>query len=127
MYDNYNYPPGSDTPDAPWNQRDIPEMDVTVYVNTNLTRKAIVSTTNYSVERDEGGAEIDLHDGYTELERYYNEQHHGILYLLNELTKYIKRELLSEGVSGSRRQELQSMLEDCQGWDEETSIDDYDY
>ncbi len=23
--DNWNYPPGSDTPDAPWNQPDAPE------------------------------------------------------------------------------------------------------
>lgn len=127
MYDNHNYPPGSDTPDAPWNQRDTPKMDVTVYVNTNLTRKAIVSTTNYSVERDEGGAEIDLHDSYAELEELYSKQHFGIPKLLDELSKYINGELAGDNLSNSRKWELKQMLADCKGWDEETSVDDYDY
>lgn len=26
MYDNYNYPAGADTPDAPWNQTDVEDI-----------------------------------------------------------------------------------------------------
>lgn len=127
MRESGYYPPGAEfDPNAPWNEREPKPINVKVWVNANLRREAAVGTTNYTDESDEGGYSIDLHDGFADLERYYNEQHHGILYLLNELVKYINGELAGGGVSGSRRQELQAMLEDCQGWTEDAEIEDYE-
>ena len=126
MYDNYNYPMGADTPDAPWNQREVPPINVKVGVNVNLRREAVVETTNYTDESDEGGYSIDLHDGFADLERLYTEQHHGIPKLLDELAKYIKGELAGGKLSPSRWAQLNDMLEDCKGWQEETEIDNYD-
>lgn len=65
MYDNYNYPPGADTPDAPWNQVEVPHKDFEVTCSQSLSRTAIVTTNNYTpgasgvdYERDDEGGYI---------------------------------------------------------------------
>ena len=120
MYDNYNYPMGADTPDAPWNQPSEPDP-ITLDVNVNVTlfkNDVTVETSNYDIIPDDEFDDvfIDLHDGYADVEKYYIEQHKSILDLLGELAKYIKGELAGGNLSRQRRQELEMMLEDCQGW-----------
>jgi hypothetical protein len=120
MYDNYNYPAGADTPDAPWNQPGEPDpIVIEATVNTTLFKNNVtVETSNYDVVHDDdfGDASIELNDGYSDVEKYYTEQHKSILELLEELAKYIKGELAGGNLSSHRRQELEMMLEDCQGW-----------
>lgn len=118
MYDNYNYPPGADTPDAPWNQREPEPIEVACDTNVTLKKQIVVTTTNYEEDCDETGCDIFLHDGYAEFEQHVKEQHLSLPKLLDELAKYINGELAS-GVTGSRKWELQQMLEDCQGWTED--------
>ena len=120
MYDNYNYPPGADTPDAPWNQPSEPDP-ITLDVNVNVTlfkNNVTVETSNYDIIPDDefGDAFIELHDGYADVEKYCIEQHKSILELLSELTKYINGELAGGNLSRQRRQELEMMLADSQGW-----------
>lgn len=120
MYDNYNYPPGADTPDAPWNKPSETDT-ITLDVNVNVTlfkNDVTVETSNYDVVTDDefGDAFIELHDGYADVEKYCIEQHKSIPELLAELSKYIKGELAGGNLSSQRRQELEIMLEDCQGW-----------
>lgn len=47
MYDNYNYPPGADSPDAPWNQEDILEKEFEVTISQTLSKSTTVSTNDY--------------------------------------------------------------------------------
>ena len=115
--DNYNYPMGSDTPDAPWNEVEYPEIEVDVTVNVGLTWKTTVMTDQYADERGDFG-EIESREllcGYHDVEDMVNEQHYGVLDLLEELTKYINGELAG-GVTGSRKWQLEDMLDDCKGW-----------
>ena len=61
--DNYNYPIGSDTKDAPWNQKELPEkeIEVTVYITLSKTVKIKVSDyTIYSIEADNGKCFDDI-------------------------------------------------------------------
>lgn len=120
MYDNYNYPAGADTPDAPWNQIEIPEIEVKSDVMVSVVREGVpVITDNYT--RDEDG--IDVMQEY--LTDDYENGHHDIPELLGELAKYINGELAG-GVTGDRRRQLLGMLADCAGWRTEmTSIEDY--
>lgn len=65
--DNYNYPMGADTKDAPWNQKELPEkeIEVTVYITLSKTVKIKVSDyTVYSNEDDNGNhfEEVDYSD-----------------------------------------------------------------
>lgn len=127
MYDNYNYPPGADTPDAPWNQVENEPIDVDVVAEVTLVHNTKVSTTNYNAYTDEEGYhDEELYDGYQDIEKYYKEQHKSIPDLLDELAKYIKGELAGGNLSHRRRQELELMLEDCEDWEiDNIEIEDF--
>lgn len=126
--DNYNYPMGADTPDAPWNQREQEDIEVVCEMTVLMRNDVVITTDDYSVEIDEedGLRSYDLNISYKDAERLYREQHHTIKEMLNELYKYINAELAEEGIANSRKWELQSMLEDCKGWSEENiEIEDF--
>lgn len=56
--DNYNYPIGSDTPDAPWNQVDQPEREIEVLVSVTLSKTVKVRVNDYRITdcgKDEDG------------------------------------------------------------------------
>lgn len=115
------YPAGAyhDT-NAPYNQREIPEIEVKCDVMVSVVREGVpVMTDNYT--RDEDG--IDVMQEY--LTDDYENGHHDIPELLGELAKYINGELAG-GVTGERRRQLLGILADCQGWRTEvTSIEDF--
>lgn len=47
MYNNYDYPAGADTPDAPWNEPVIPERDFDVTCSQSLSKTVTITTDNY--------------------------------------------------------------------------------
>ena len=56
--DNYNYPMGSDTKDAPWNQVDNPEREIEVTVSVTLSKTVKVRVSDYEITdsgKDEDG------------------------------------------------------------------------
>lgn len=118
MYDNYNYPPGADTPDAPWNQPSDPDpIELECDTCITLRKEITVETSNYWTESDaEGYTETHLEDNYKDVEKLINDQHTSLIKMLDELAKYVKGELAGGDVSNSRKRELEQLLEDCQGW-----------
>lgn len=115
------YPAGAynDT-NAPYNQSEIPEIEVKCDVMVSVVREGVpVMTDNYT--RDEDG--IDVLQEY--LPDDYENGHHDIPELLGELAKYINGELAG-GVTGDRKRQLFGMLADCEGWRTEvTSVEDF--
>ena len=56
--DNYNYPIGVDTKDAPWNQVDNPEREVEVTVSITLSKTVKIRVSDYEITdsgKDEDG------------------------------------------------------------------------
>ena len=56
--DNYNYPVGADTKDAPWNQVDNPEREIEVTVSVTLSKTVKVKVSDYEITdsgKDEDG------------------------------------------------------------------------
>ena len=56
--DNYNYPMGADTPDAPWNQVDNPEREIEVTVSVTLSKTVKIKVSDYEITdsgKDEDG------------------------------------------------------------------------
>lgn len=54
--DNYNYPMGADTANAPWNQSEPEKMEIEVTVSITLSKTVKVSVTDYEYfegEKDE--------------------------------------------------------------------------
>ena len=56
--DNYNYPVGADTKDAPWNQVDNPEREIQVTVSVTLSKIVSIKASDYKITdfgKDEDG------------------------------------------------------------------------
>ena len=47
--DNYNYPMGSDTKDAPWNQVDNPKREIDVTVSVTLSKTVKIKVSDYEI------------------------------------------------------------------------------
>ena len=118
MYDNYNYPAGADTPDAPWNQSEPDDKDFLVDVEYVLQKKAVkVTTDDYSPEFDEETGHVDANTEDTDWENAYENSHYTIPELLSELESYIKKDLARYKGSQTKERILNEMLRDCQGWE----------
>lgn len=123
MYDNYNYPPGADTPDAPWNRQDVPEINVDCDMTVILVKSAVPVVTDQYTKDESGYTEIT--DGGLDLIKRYKQQHFSITDMLSELKQYITDEI-STDIPASRRQRLTDMLDDCQNWQiEDVDVDYY--
>lgn len=128
MYDNYNYPMGADTPDAPWNQVDPPEIEAEV--NMSFTLERIATITTNEVWWDEDGWEL-LDDA--DIGKAYDDYYVGIPDMLEELQKYIKGEMqvLEKSIKTKtankedreRYRYLQRILDSAGGWE----VTDGDY
>lgn len=56
--DNYNYPAGSDTPNAPWNQSENPEKEIEVTICISLSKTVKIKVSDYEITdwgKDEDG------------------------------------------------------------------------
>lgn len=129
MRDSDYYPLGAyNDPNAPYNEVELPDIEVSCEVSITLTKKdAPVFTGNYVNNGDEYGDEYEVMDTYQELADKYNAQHYSISWMLQQLARYIEQELKDDGITMARRNELSKMLEDCQGWVEgDTDIEDYE-
>ena len=55
---NYNYPRGTDEPNAPWNQADNPEREIDVTVSVTLSKTVKIKVSDYEITdsgKDEDG------------------------------------------------------------------------
>ena len=129
MYDNYNYPPGADTPDAPWNQPDIPEREFDVTVSMSLSRTVQCYTNKYIPEVDEENGHLYVDTSDTPWSEVYGDNHKTIPELLEELKKYIQKDLDNLADDETKmdkafhRRRLEFLLTECDEW----TVDEEDY
>lgn len=57
--DNYNYPEGTDTKNAPWNQVDNPEREIEVTVSVTLSKTVKIEVSDYTIIDQDENEEID--------------------------------------------------------------------
>ena len=117
MYDNYNYPMGADTPDAPWNEVEPPELDFNVEAIVSLSRSAVVTTNVVYNDEDT----LRICEDYGAIGAY-KDNYATIPQLLDELVKYIDGELLGD-ITTDRKYELQRLKGSATGW----QVDDEEY
>jgi len=129
MYDNYNYPPGADTPDAPWNQPDIPEREFDVTISISLSRTVQCYTNKYIPEVDEENGHLYVDTSDTPWSEVYGDNHKTIPELLEELKKYIQKDLDNLADDETKmdkafhRRRLEFLLTECDEW----RVDEEDY
>ena len=110
--DNYNYPFGSDTDDAPWNEVEYNEEEIEVTVSITLSKTVKILVNDYRVEQDEDGNYIDFSD--CDLKTAVEDQ----ITLPQNLATYTKNifkgdlELKAAGMP----RHLENALKDCSNW-----------
>ena len=124
MYDNYNYPPGADTPQAPWNQEETPEKDFNVTVYQSLKKNTTVTTNNYIEERC-----IEPENGFYEVienteninwsDEYSDNEHYTPLQLINLFKRYLESELGDTVRISKFPSYLKHLVKECDNWVEE--------
>lgn len=115
MYDNYNYPAGSDNEHAPWNQRVLEERSFNVHVTTVVELDTLVHTDDYVPEcvDEDGTTRIDTSD--TDWKQAYKDDCITLEDLLHELKAYVVKELPSVDNEHTRRgRYLKRILRTCQ-------------
>lgn len=110
IMDNYNYPMGADTKDAPWNQVDNPEREIEVTVSVTLSKTVKIKVSDYSITdsgKDEDGEYFeDIDYSKCDLKRAVEEQ----ITLPQDAYKYVKGESNND------------QRNDLEGWD----VDDFE-
>lgn len=110
IMDNYNYPMGADTKDAPWNQVDNPEREIEVTVSVTLSKTVKIKVSDYGITdsgKDEDGEYFeDIDYSKCDLKRAVEEQ----ITLPQDAYKYVKGEFNND------------QRNDLEGWD----VDDFE-
>ncbi len=116
MYDNYNYPMGADTPNAPWNETSIPERDFDIEARATMRMSSTITTNDYNPINDDecGYVEIDTFD--TDWNGAFYREYYGIEKLLEMLKEYATKDL--ENVKGDafKTRRLKGIIEECDLW-----------
>lgn len=131
MYDNYNYPAGADTPDAPWNQQEPTEKVFDLEVGYILTKTAQVSSVDYEggyIDYDEDGAYEEPCDYTGDTQKDYEEEWYSPSEMLSDYSLMLKEQLV-ETILRYRKYRrisdktgidvLRRKIESAQGWEEE--------
>lgn len=117
---NYDYPMGADTPDAPWNQVELPEQEIEVTISVTLSKTVKVRVDDYSIEtgEDEGGPYTFYNYSDCDINKAVEEQ----IVLPQNLAEFTEKmfnhdlELKSAGMP----KYLKNAIADCKNW----SVDD---
>lgn len=102
--DNYNYPLGADTDNAPWNQPSPQLRKRQVSVTQTLSRKDTVECADDA-----------------DLVKEWQDYNFPIETLLKELQAYAQRDLESE-TEQWKKIRLLGLIQSCQGWEVEDTI-----
>lgn len=120
--DNYNYPPGSDISEAPWNQVDPPEREFKVTAIFCLDKEVTVSTSDYTTEKDwddDMGKREFINTSNTNWIVAYQEQHETIENLLLEFKILLDQkieELENFPEDKNILKRLKYLRSECEGW-----------
>ena len=138
------YPAGSDTPDAPWNQSDVPEKEFEVTCSQSLSRTATVTTNNYIPGTSGVDYEPDDEGGYTACgwqddddtsdtnwaKEYESNGYKTPLQLIQMLREYLEKDLRDiqkdmlpndRSFKATKVRQLKGLIEECDCWcDDET-------
>ena len=128
MYDNYNYPVGTDTPNAPWNQEETPIKIFDVFCSQTLSKEVEVKINDY-IQEDEidedghyQGYFVDTTD--TDWKNAYGMEHYTPKGLIQCFRNVLKEMVRREDYSYSPKSEINALLKECTGWSEDETVID---
>lgn len=125
-----NYPPGAaNDPNAPYNEVEVPEREFDVTISMSLSRTVQCYTNKYIPEVDEENGHLYVDTSDTPWNEVYGDNHKTIPELLEELKKYIQKDLDNLADDETKmdkafhRRRLEFLLTECDEW----TVDEEDY
>lgn len=121
MYNNYNYPPGADTPYAPWNEQEVPERQFDVCISQTLSKSTSVTTDDYvpEVDEDEDGFYKSANTSDTDWNKAYKNEHLTPLQLINEFKDFLTKHLPDPIIDVKEFQRFKYLIDECEDWTED--------
>lgn len=121
---NYDYPLGADTVDAPWNEVSIPERDFDVNVCQTLEKYVTVTTDDYIPEYDDWDRSVHYDTSETNWKEVYHDNDYHTPLQLIKLFKQCLEENLKNGIVFKSPRYTEDLIKECEGWEEvETNIE----
>lgn len=128
--DNYNYPLGADTPDAPWNQSDLEEEVREVEFSCILKKVAEVGTTDYIAGSTYPEWDDDHYVAVTDepdfsntdwISEWKNSEYTPINLIekLKEISLVLAKGEMPQRPEGSRKSYWTVLAKACDGWEQQ--------
>jgi hypothetical protein len=118
-----NYPPGAaHDPNAPYNEVEVPEREFDVTISMSLSRTVQCYTNKYIPEIDEENGHLYVDTSDTPWSEVYGDDHKTIMELLEELKKYIQKDLDNLDNDDTKtnkafhKRRLEFLLTECDDW-----------
>ena len=118
-----NYPPGAaNDPHAPYNERPLEEIDVTV--KTSLIKETVVETSEghwvqeTEIEPDGTRSAVSFYETDEDLKETFLKAHRSAIQIIRDCEK-IAKALLTDGKRSYVSIYLPTLVDDCQDWEEE--------
>ena len=117
MYNNWDYPAGADTPDAPWNEVDPPEKAFDVAVSCSLSKDIEVTSDNYDETGFNGAS--SLNEPWAE----YTDNEYTVEQIIDFAKQCAQYMLSNKDYKVKSKYGLRKMIDSCTGWniDEENA------
>lgn len=100
-----------------YEQNDNPYEEFSVEVSYVISKKANVKTDDYDIERDDFEKQAFINTELTDWQSAYEESHYTIKEMLEELQRYVEKDMCCEDPMSFRGRHLKKLYEDVQGWD----------
>ena len=120
---NSNYPPGAaNDPRAPYNERPMEEVDVTV--ETTLVKETVVETSEghwvheTEIEPDGSRSAVSFYETDEDLKETFLNAHRSAIQIIRDCEK-IAKALLLNGKRFFAGIYLPTLIDDCDDWEEE--------
>ena len=120
---NSNYPPGAaNDPRAPYNERSLKEVDVTV--KTSLIKETVVETSEghyvceTEIEPDGSRSTVGFYETDEDLKETFLNAHRSAIQIIRDCEKICK-ELAKNGIRFYAGIYLSTLIDDSQDWEEE--------
>ena len=110
MYNNWDYPMGADTPDAPWNEKDPPKKTFDITISYSLSKDIEVTSDNYDETSFNGAG--SLNEPWTE----YTDNEYTIEQIIDFAEQCAELMLTKQDYSIKSKQNLGRMIDSCKGW-----------
>ena len=120
---NDNYPPGAaNDPRAPYNERPLEEVDVTV--KTSLIKETVIETSEghwvqeTEIEPDGTRSTVSFYETDEDLKETFLNAHRSAIQIIRDC-QTIARQLVTDGKCFYAHIYLPSLIDDCDDWEEE--------